>query len=816
MRKWVEGLVQDIRYAGRSFRRSPGFTLVAIVSLTLGIGATTSIFSVIYGVLLSPYPYAKPGEIWAPQIVGADGRSGRGSHTIDELRELQAVPAFSQVMATGFELVLLTGEFPPESFNGILLSGNAFNFLGVPPVIGRTIQPSDIRPDGTPEPVVVISTKLWQRLFDGDPSAIGKTLRLNGVHHTIVGVMPPRFGWYGNDGFWRPLGSNRPPTEMVNAIVRLAPGVSGQSAEQQLHAFHVARATTTPALYPGNGFTTVLRNYLDVTVASGEMRTSLRLLLGAVVFLLLIACANVANLQLARATTRVREMSLRLSIGADRRRLIRQLLTESVLLSIAGGGAGVLFAFGATQAIVSLMPEFYVPNEARVAINLPVLVFAVVVSVATGILFGLVPALHGSRADLTGALKDGGRGTGTSASGGRTRNALVVAEVALAMVLLVGAGLTIRTFIALQNIDTGFQADRVLMVAVPLPTAKYRTPADRNRFADRLLERATSLPGVRAASIGNGVPMGGFGSEFEVEGQADRQVRQISVGLIGERYLDTFGIPLVRGRRFEAREVLRGDRVALINESAARLWPAGRDPIGSRLTLSILRRTPTPLGADVTADSPDLTVVGVVKDIRNNGIRNESAPTVLIPYPMIARARRALAIRTDGDPNLLLNPLRAAVRELDDEQPIGRPFTLQEALGSEVVQPRFTMALFAWLSALGLVLAAAGIYSVLSFHVSRRTHEIGIRLALGAERADVLRLMIVMGAKLAVVGIAVGVPLSIAASRLLRSQLFGVSPADPLAYIVVAVVLGMVALIACYVPARRAAAVDPNVALRWE
>jgi putative ABC transport system permease protein len=815
MLRWLETLLQDVRYAIRSFRRSPGFTLVAVLSLTLGIGATASIFSVIYGVLLVPYPYAKPGDIWAPRILSLDGQTGRGSHTIDEFRQMATLPAFADVMATTGETVLLTGEFPPESFRGVLLSGNAFNFLGVPPIVGRTIQPSDIRPDGEPETVVVISHKLWLRLFSGDPSAIGKTLRLNARPHTIVGVMPPRFGWYGNDGFWLPLGYNRPPTPSLNAIVRLAPGVSPRSAEEQLHAFHKSRAEQTPAAFPAQGFTTSLTNYLDITVASGEMRTSLRLLLGAVAFLLLIACANVANLQLARGTTRSREMALRLSVGADRRRLLRQLLTESVLLSIAGGVGGVLFAVAATQTIVSLMPEFYVPNEARVTINMPVLLFALGLSILTGIVFGLVPALQASKPDFAEAMKEAGRGAGAGSGGSRTRSLLVVVEVALAVVLLVSAGLTVRTFVALQTVDTGIQSDRVLTVGVPLAPAKYPTPAQRNLFAQRLLDRVAVLPGVQAATVGNGgMPFGGFQSGYRLEGQAGRADQRIIVNLVGADHLQTFGIPLLQGRPFEAREVLHSDRVALINEAAARLWPAGQSPIGARVFLNLLERTPDAPGANVNAAAPDVTIVGIIRNTRNSGLRSEPAPVVLIPYTLYAPMQRAFAIRTTGDPKLLLNPVREQLRALDVEQPLGRAIALDEILETQVIQPRFTMALFSLLASLGLALAAAGIYSVLSFHVSRRTHEIGIRMALGAMRADVLRLMLSMGGRLVLMGLALGVPISLAATRLLRSQLFGVTPADPMAYVAVVAVLGVVALIACYIPARRAASVDPNVALR--
>jgi putative ABC transport system permease protein len=811
MRRWLERLFQDLGYAVRSFRRSPAFVLVALLSLTLGIGATSAIFSVIYGVLIAPYPYARPGEIWSPEVRALDGRGGH-VYTLDELRSLAEVPAFSDVMATSMETVLMTGEFAPESFNGVLMSGNAFNFLGVSPVAGRTIQPTDIRPDGQAEPVVVLSHRLWLRLLDGNPSAIGRTLRLNGRPHTIVGVMPPRFGWYGNDGFWLPLSPARSDLPGINPIVRLAPGVSKTVAEEQLGVLNKRLALEKPSAFPAQGYTTTLRNYLDVTVASGEMQTSLRLLLGAVAFLLLIACANVANLQLARGTARAREMAVRMSIGAGRRRLLRQLLTESVLLSLAGGALGVLFAFGAIRFIVGLMPEFYVPNESRVAINIPVLVFSLSISVLTGIVFGLVPALQTSKPDLTDALR-AGRSTGAGAHGGRTRNLLVVIEVALSVVLLVSAGLTARTFFVLQNMDAGVNADRVLIVGVPLPPAKYPTLEQRNRFAEELLERVGALPGVEAATFG--VPFGGPQLPFTIVGHPADDSKRIGINLVGADHLRTFGIALRGGRIFDGSEVRRGDRVAVINEAAVKLWPAGENPIGARLRLGFLERPPARTLVD-TNQPPEVTIIGVIANTRNAGLRAEPTPAVVMPYSIVAPVQRTLAVRSHGDPNLLLNPIRAQVRAMDADQPLGRPITLSEILGQEVIQPRFTMALFSAFAALGLTLAAAGIYSVLSFHVTRRTRELGVRMALGAPRRHVLGLMLTMGGRLVLVGLVIGVAASLASTRLLRSQLFGVQPADPLAYAVVAVVLGLVAFVACYIPARRAAGVDPMVALRQE
>jgi predicted permease len=811
MTRWLEPLARDIGYAFRSFRRSPAFVLVALLSLTLGIGVTSAIFSVIYGVLIAPYPYARPGEIWAPDVRARDGRGGH-TYSLDELRALADVPAFSDVMATSIETVLMTGEFAPESFGGVLLSGNAFNFLGVPPVVGRTIQPTDIRPDGEAEPVVVLSHRLWLRLFEGDPSAVGRTLRLNGRPHAIVGVMPPRFGWYGNDGFWLPLSPTRTDLPWINPIMRLAPGISSSVAEAQLSAVNQRLALEKPATFPKQGFTTRLRNYLDVTVASGEMQTSLRLLLGAVAFLLLIACANVANLQLARGTARAREMAVRMSIGAGRGRLLGQLLTESVLLSLAGGVLGVLFAFGAIRFIVGLMPEFYVPNESRVAINIPVLLFSLGVSLLTGILFGLVPALQASKPDATDALR-AGRSVGAGAQGSRTRNLLVVIEVALSVVLLVSAGLTARTFLVLQNMDPGIRTDGVLIVGVPLPAAKYSTLDERNRFAEELLERVSGLPGVEAASFG--LPIGGPQSPFAIIGQPADESKRIGVNLAGADHLRLFGIPLRRGRMFDASEVRRGDRVAVINEAAAGLWPAGEDPVGARVRLGVLERLPPRTLAD-TSRPPEVTVIGVIADTRNAGLRASPQPSLVLPYSVVAQTQRTLALRSAGDPGLLLNPVRVQVRAMDPDQPVGRPITLAELMGQEVVQPRFTMALFTAFAALGLALAAAGIYSVLSFHVTRRTHELGVRMALGAPRRHVLGLLLTMGGRLVLMGLVVGVAASFASTRLLRSQLFGVEPADPIAYATVMLVLGAVTVVACYLPARRAASIDPILALRQE
>jgi putative ABC transport system permease protein len=807
----IDKLVQDLKYGLRGIRRSPGFVSVAMLSLALGIGATTALFSVVYGVLIAPYPYAKPDHIWAPAVVSPkETPQGWHQYSRREFLELQKLPAFSEAMATDPAQVLLTGDRTPENDIAVQLTGNAFNFLGVKPLLGRTIQPFDIGPGGEAATVAVVSYAFWQRVFSGRPDVLGAKIVLDDVPRTIIGVMPPRFGWWTSNGVWIPMQMDTKDTRGINPIVRLAPGVTAEAAAASLQVLNQRLAEQTPAHFPQGTFRTTLLNYMDITVASGEMTSSLHILLAAVGFLLLIACANVANLQLARTTARIREIAMRLSIGASRGRIVRQLLTESVLLSLLGGLLGVLLAVGLTRAAVALMPEFYVPNEARITVNAYVLLFSFLVSVSTGVIFGLAPAIECTRPNLTDALKDGSRGSGASTSGRTIRGALVMAEVALSVVLLAGASLSVRSFAELLRIDPGFQPERTLMVSVPLPPKQYKSIEQRNAFAETLLQRVESLPGVEAATIG----VEGRPSRYTLEGSASITTEHLSVSLIGANYARALGIPLKRGRTFTQNEIVRGSHIALVNEAAARLWPAGTDAIGRHLSLDVLANA----GKALLPASPTtgLTVVGILGDIKNNGLRNKTDPAIYVPYTLIAPPSRLLAMRTRGEPKAMLNAIREVTREIDKRIPIERPVTLQEILGQETAQPRFTMALLACFAALGLALAAAGIYSVISCDVTQKIHEIGVRVALGATRGNVLVMILTQSARMVGIGLAIGLAGSLALERILRSRFFGSATLDGISATVVIAALAVVAMAASWAPARRAAKMHPVDALRYE
>ena len=815
---WAERLWQDLRYALRGFRRNPGFATVALLSLMLGIGASVALFSVVYGVLIAPYPYARPNEIWAPAVLGPkDSLRGWHRYTRREFLEIQKLPAFSDVMATDVHQVLMTGDSNTESFYGVFLTGSAFDFIGVKPLLGRTIQPYDISAGGKPSPVVVLTYGLWRRLFNSDAHVLGKTIILDGLPHTVIGVMPSRFGWWTSESFWLPMPTDLSDETPINVIMRLRTGITKEAAEQQLNELNIHLAQISPRNFPKGQMHTILLNYMDITEASGSMKSSLDLLLAAVGLLLLIACVNVANLQLARMTARSREIAMRMAIGASRGRLVRQLLTESVLLSFLGGALGVLFSFAVTRTIVALLPPDNVPNEARITINGYVLLFSLAVSMLTGILFGLVPALRSSRPDLADALKDGGSGAGGSIRGQATRSGLVVVEIALSVILLSGASLAIRSFIDLLRTDPGFQPEKTLAMHVDLQPDRYPTLEQRNAFDRNLLENISNLPGVQAAAIGNGgMPYSGWESSYSLEGQPRVDGQKVVVSLVSSDYLRTLGIPLKRGRNFTSAEVENGMHVALINESAARLWPAGSDPTGRRMQVDALgqpRELPvlTPPGI-----GPDVTVVGVVGDTKNDGLEDATLPAVYVPYTLVAPPSRQLAVRTFGEPTAILNAVRQKLHEMDKGLALGRPMTIDEMLGHETEQPRFNMALFSGFAGLGLALAAIGIYCVISYNVTQRVHEIGVRMALGASRADILRWVLKAAVRVATIGLFIGLLGSVALEKFVRFNVFRTANFDAVSSAAIIFVLSSVALLAAWLPARRAGKLDPVTALRHE
>jgi len=808
---WLEQLRQDFRFALRGLGQSRGFTALAVLTLALGIGMTTSIFSIVYGVLLEPYPYDKPAEIWEPAVLDLKNNRGTGLRITDYL-EMAKLPGVASAMATGYGQVTLSGGLNPEIINSPQLTGTAFPFLNVSPLLGRGLTPADFQTNGEAQPVTVLSFKLWQRLFNGDLAVIGRTVVLDEVPHVIVGVMPPRFGWYTDDGLWRPM-PTLDLTRGVRVIVRLKPGVTAEVAGQQLLALMQEQARREPNRFPQDGFTTRFNNYLNVTVASGAMRLSLITLLIAVGFLLLLVCTNVANLQLARGVGRSREMAVRMALGAGRGRIFRQLLTESVVLSLAGGVLGVMFAYGLLQIIVLLLPPNYVPNEARITLNGWVLAFSAGIAVLTGVLSGLLPGWQSTRLDVNDSLKDGGQGAGASHRGSRARNTLVVTEVTLSVILLIGASVSIRGFLQMQNVDRGFQTERMLLLQIPLNAKRYTEFAQRNGFARDFIARIRQLPGVLHATWG--VPPGLEGKAVVTIAGQPKPPDGLAVNFIDEEYIATYGIALKDGRNFTGHELAAGEHVALISEAAAKLWTNGENPIGRTITVdSLVGDGPNSLPS--ANASKEVTVIGIMADTHVMGPQLPAPLAVLVPYTLRAPIYRVLVMRTAMEPAGLLNAVRSELRALDKEQPMLRPITFEEKIQEQMQQPRFNLALLGTLAGIALVLAAAGIYSLMSYTVAQRSREIGLRMALGAERTDVLRLFLKLGGRLLVEGLVIGLAISLALAKIVSSQVFSGPVFDPVAYSVALGVLSVTALLACYIPALRATKVDPMIALRAE
>ncbi len=806
----METLWQDLRYGARMLTRNPGFTAVAVLTLALGIGANTALFSVIDAVLLRPLPYADSDELVVVWESHDGERNSISIPNFDDWRDQNRV--FSHIALFRGRNYNLTGTDQPERLRAGVASGSFFRLLGVEPLLGRAFQPKDDRAGA--ERVVVLSYGLWHRRFASDPAVVGQAITLDGDLHTVIGVMPPGFRHPDIDRaqMWLPvsfdtqymLARESRGNHSYQAVARLAPGVSLPQARAEMQTIARRLEQDHPDSNTGTG--ALVFPLLEELVEN--VRPALLVLLAGVGLVLLIACANLTNLLLARAAGREKEIAIRAALGAGRTRLLRQLLTESLLLAVLGGLLGVLLALWGVDLLVRLAPG-NIPRLEQVGINAPVLGFTLLLSLATGLFFGLAPALQSSRPDLHHSLKEGGR---TSAAAGRRRlrSLLVVAEVALSLMLLIGAGLLLRSFVRLLDVNLGFQPANVLTARVSLPDAAYPEDEDVAAFQQEVLRRLESLPGVHSAGLVTPLPLSGaqIAVGITIEGKPEPPPGEgpyARFRSVGGDYFRTLGIPLLRGRAFTSADTQAAPRVAVINQTLARLnWP-GEDPLGKRVAIG-----------DPAEGAPWRTVVGLVPDVKYRSLEHEPEPEMYVPGAQSPMDWIYFVVRTEGDPVSLAPALRQQIASLDPNLPVFAVGTLEQLVTRSVGQRRFTMLLLGSFAALALLLAVVGIYGVMSYAVSRRTHEIGIRVALGAQRDDILKLVGGQGMALALLGVGLGLAGAFAVTRFLSSLLFGITPTDPLTFAGVAFVLAAVALLACYLPARRATRVDPMVALRYE
>jgi putative ABC transport system permease protein len=791
-------------------RSRPGFTAVAVMTLALGIGANTAIFSVVNAVLLRPLPYEHSERL--VRVMHTEARRGLTgqSHSFPNFADLRAQNDVFEAVTAYHELdgtMIWNGE--PERISGLGVSADFFKVLGTNAQLGRAFLPADEQPGGAP--IVVISHGLWQHRFASDPQMIGRDITLNGKSKTVIGVLPAGFQFPFVNEFPEYFTPLDPKGEMevqrganyLRVIGRLKERVEIERAEAAMRTIAARLEQQYPEENTGQSISLASAHEEMV----GGLRPTLYVLLGAVGFVLLIACANVANLQLARAAGRERETAIRVALGAGRGRVIRQLLTESLLLSILGGALGLLLAVWGGGLVFAVVPDD-VPHINEAGLDRAVLGFTTVASVLTGIIFGLAPALHASRIDLNEGLKESGRGTTEGRRGHRLRSLLIISEVALSLVLLVGAGLLIKSFLYLRNTDPGFNSQRVLTASVSLPSAKYPNDEQVVGFYRQLIERVSHLPGVEAASAILGLPFGDkfISTSFTIAGQPDPGpgARPIAAGVIlTPEYFRALNIPIAKGRVFTERDTAEAPKVLLINETLQRRFFPGEDPLGKYLNLGL---------NDIHG-----MIVGVVGDVRQRRLDREVEPTYYVPYQQVPINSMSLAVRTKtDDPMSLVSAVRAVVQELDKDLPLFEVHPMESLVADSIARQRFSMTLLAAFAGLALVLAAVGIFSVMSFLVAQRTHEIGVRMALGALTRDVLKLVMMHGMKLTLVGVSVGLGAAFGLTRLMSSLLFGVSATDPMTFVGVAVVLVSVALLACWVPARRATRVDPMVALRYE
>jgi putative ABC transport system permease protein len=831
--EWLEQSANDVRYGLRVLRKSPGFAAIAVLTIALGIGATTAIFSVVDATLFHPLPYPEPEQLVSVQ----DDLPGVGAHDVGmsepEWQDLQRSGIFEYVSPTWFDENNLTGTSQPARVRLLIVAPNYFALLGVKPQLGRIFNPEDHSPGLLLE--VLISHGLWKRAFGGDPHILDKSVRLDTDLYRIVGVMPPGFDapgrtaeernievWAATSFYGTPL-ADHPPRggrNLPTAIARLKPGLTIAAAQNRIDALVTALQKQFPADHPPQNAWTVRLIPLKERLV-GNVRQSLLLLLGAVGLVLLIGCVNVANLQLARASARGREMALRQALGAGRTRLTRQLLTESLLLSLLGGISGLAIFFCTKGFLLRLVPES-LPRLNDISISWGVLVFALAASLIVGLILGLAPGLHVGRLDLTHALKEAARGSTGSGGQTRTRRVLVIAEFALSLVLMIAATLLLRSFWDLLNVQLGFNPQNVMAVRTRLPDPNdpkadiYRTPAQEAPFLREVLRRSRTLPGVEEAALGDtaSIPLdeslrnlkliseGQF--LFTLEGDFQNDEPAVAErSSITPDYFHLLGIPLLRGRLFNEMDNDKAPQVAVINEAFGRTYWPNQDPLGKRFKRN-------------RAESPWIAVIGVIANARTESLAQAGVPKIYLDLYQTGGKRLAIFLRGHLDTAAIPAEVREQVQSVDPTLPVSGGQTLIETVSASLAERRFSMEMVGLFALTSLLLAGIGIYGVISYVVSERTHEIGIRVALGAERRNILHMVLGQGLTLAIAGAAVGLAGALIVSRLMAGLLYGVRPTDPLTFLGVAVLLIVVALFACFIPARRAIRVDPMVALRHE
>jgi len=831
----MNSLVQDLRFGLRTLVKSPIFALVAVMTLALGIGANTAIFSVVDAVLLRPLPYPEANRLAFLSIPSPDGTIGANAWPDyegwrDHNQTFEGLAAFYNG-----DFNLSSAGSAPEFIQGAHITANLFQVLRISPSQGRLF--SGEEEQFGRHHVVLLSHGLWQRRFAADRNVVGREIKLGGESYTVVGVMPEGLPFFDNlpeVELWTPIAFAAKDNQatrnnyFINLVGRLKPGVTIAQAQQDTSAIAKNMYAEFPA---SSGTRTIVVPVQDQL--SGDSRTGLLVLLGAVAFVLLVACVNVANLLLARASTRERELAIRASLGASRARIVRQVIIECLPLGIIGGLLGLLLATWGIDLLSSLLPSS-LPRGNPITVNGRVLVFTFGLALLTILIFALLPALQAAKADVRESLNEGGRSGIGGRRQSRMRRSLVIAEVALALVLLVASGLMIRSFIKLRQVDVGFTEHNVITMRVPLPEAKYPEPntADDPRepqglaFYDELLKRVTTLPGVKSATAGTLLPLGagqGWGKFMTVEGQEADSVDKVPLvqfALVSPDYFRTLGIGFRQGRPFSSDDKGNSQGVAIINETVARRYFANENPIGKTLWMGPPEKLVPPELITVVGRFQRRQIVGVVSDVKGSTLNQPTQPLVYAPLTQYRREgwsnNLMLAVQTNVRPDTLVAAIREQVRGLDPDQPVTSIKTMDQLLERTLSQMKFTLLLFGLFAGLALLLAAIGIYGVMSTAVAQRTHEIGLRMALGAQRGNVLRLVIGEGMVQVFIGIAAGLAAAVALTRLMSSLLFGVSATDPATLVVITLLLASVALLACYLPARRATKVDPLEALRYE